>query len=49
MMVGGFDTGVALVLRTTAGRELDLTDETSGSDSETACCCSTLILGLVNT
>lgn len=51
MMDGGFDAGVVLVLRTTAGRLLDLAsmDETSRSGTDTACCGCTLILGLVIT
>lgn len=51
MMDGGFDTGVVLVLRTTAGRLLGLAsmDKTSRSGTEIACCGCTLILGLVIT
>lgn len=51
MMDGGFDIGVVLVLRTTAGRLLGLAsmDETSRSSTEIACCGCTLILGLVIT
>lgn len=50
-MDGGFDAGVVLVLRTTAGRLLDLAsmDETSRSGADTVCCGCTLILGLVIT
>lgn len=50
MMDGGFETGVVLVLSTTAGMLLCLASmaETTGSATETACCC-TLILGLVIT
>lgn len=51
MMDGGFDAGVVLVLRTTAGRLLGLAsmDETSRSGPDTVCCGCTLILGLVIT
>lgn len=51
MMDGGFDTGVVLVLRMTAGRLLGLASmaETSRSVTVTACCGCTPTLGLVIT